>query len=86
MTNRWKEVEAILRAALARAPHERPAFVADVCAGDSELRLEVESLLAHEPETDQFLSTPAAVLIAAAEATASHWRRVLRREDGGDLP
>jgi eukaryotic-like serine/threonine-protein kinase len=71
MTNRWKEVEAILRAALARAPHERPAFVADVCAGDSELRLEVESLLAHEPETDQFLSTPAAVLIAAAEAPAS---------------
>jgi serine/threonine protein kinase len=66
--DRWKDVEAILRAALARAPHERPAFVADACAGDSELRLEVESLLAHETASDQFLSTPAAAVIVAAEA------------------
>ena len=42
MTDRWKDVEAILRAALERAPHERLAFVADTCAGDSDLRLEVE--------------------------------------------
>jgi eukaryotic-like serine/threonine-protein kinase len=70
MTDRWKDVEAILRAALARAPHERPAFVADACAGDGELRLEVESLLAHEAASGQLLSTPAAALIGAAEAPA----------------
>ena len=70
MSDRWIDVEAILRAALARAPHERPAFVADACAGDSELRLEVESLLAHDAASDQFLSTPAAALIAEAEAPA----------------
>jgi serine/threonine protein kinase/Tol biopolymer transport system component len=70
MTDRWTDVEAILRAALERAPDERPAFVADACAGDSELRLEVESLLAHETGSDQFLSTPAAALIAAADAPA----------------
>ena len=28
MSERWNEVEAILRAALTRAPHERTAFVA----------------------------------------------------------
>jgi eukaryotic-like serine/threonine-protein kinase len=67
-SDRWKDVEAILHAASERAPHERAAFVADVCASDTELRLEVESLLAHETESDQFLSTPAAALIAEAEA------------------
>ena len=71
MTDRWQDVDAILRAALARAPHERAAFVADACAGDSELRLEVESLLAHDTATDHFLSTPAAALVASAEAPAS---------------
>ncbi len=70
MTDRWTDVEAILRAALARAAHERPAFVADACAGDSELRLEVETLLAHDTASDQFLSTPAAAQIAEAEAPA----------------
>ena len=71
MTDRWTEAEAILLAALARPPHERPAFVADACAGDSELRLEVESLLAHDTATGQVLSTPAAALVAAAEAPGS---------------
>jgi serine/threonine protein kinase len=70
MNDRWNDVVPILRVALARPPHERPAFVADACAGDSELRLQVESLLAHETATDQFLSTPAAALIAEAEAPA----------------
>jgi serine/threonine protein kinase/Tol biopolymer transport system component len=69
MTDRWTDVGAILRAALERAPYERPAFVADACAGDNELRLEVESLLARETATDHLLSTPAAALIAAAEAS-----------------
>ena len=70
ISERWKEVEAILRAALTRLPHERTAFVAEACADDSELRREVESLLAHETASDQFLSTPAAALIAAAEVPA----------------
>jgi hypothetical protein len=76
--DRWEDVDAILRAALERAPHERTAFVADACGADSELRLEVESLLAHETATDQFLSTPAAALIAAGEAAAPFIGRQVR--------
>jgi serine/threonine protein kinase/Tol biopolymer transport system component len=71
MSERWNEVEAILRAALTRAPDERTAFVGEVCAGDSELREEVESLLARETATNEFLSRPAVALLAAAEDTAA---------------
>ena len=71
MSERWNEVEAILRAALTRAPHERTAFVGEVCADDSELREEVESLLARETATNEFLSRPAVALMAAAEETAA---------------
>jgi eukaryotic-like serine/threonine-protein kinase len=70
MSDRWNDVEPIVRAALERASHERMAFVADACAGDGELRRQVESLLSHDTATDTFLSTPAAALIAAAEAEA----------------
>ena len=71
MTERWNEVEAILRAALARAPDERMAFVGEVCAGDRELLEEVESLLARETATNKFLSEPAAALLAAASPPAA---------------
>ncbi len=63
MTERWKEVEPILDAALARAPHERAAFIAQACARDDELRRQVESLLAQEAAAD-LLSTPGFVLEA----------------------
>jgi eukaryotic-like serine/threonine-protein kinase len=70
MSERWNEVEAILRAALTRSPHERTAFVCEVCAGDSELREEVESLLAREAATNEFLSRPAVAWMAAEETAA----------------
>ena len=47
--NRWRRVEQLLAAALERDPSERGAFLDAACAGDAELRREVESLLAaHE--------------------------------------
>jgi eukaryotic-like serine/threonine-protein kinase len=70
MSARWNDIEAVLRAALTRASDERAAFVAAACAGDSDLRREVESLLARETATNQFLSTPAVALLAATEETA----------------
>ncbi len=49
---RWKEIDRIFAAALEREPAQRPAFLNQACAGDEELRKEVESLLAHdEPES-----------------------------------
>jgi len=62
--DRWDEVERIVHAALARAPEERAAFVAEACAGDRALLADVESLVAQEHVADAFLSTPAAALLS----------------------
>jgi len=43
---RWATVERLYHGALARPVDERPAFLAEACAGDEALRREVESLLA----------------------------------------
>src|SRR5262245_47261605 len=42
---RWQRIKAIFQAALERAPEERTAFVAEACAEDGTLKLEVEPLL-----------------------------------------
>jgi TolB-like protein/Flp pilus assembly protein TadD/predicted Ser/Thr protein kinase len=45
----WADLEAIFHEALARAPADRAAFLAERCAGRPELRAEVDALLrAHE--------------------------------------
>ena len=43
----WRHVERLYHAAQVEPPEARAAFLADACAGDGELRAEVESLLAH---------------------------------------
>ena len=48
-TERWRRIEELLAAALDREPDARERFLDAVCAGDSDLRREVDSLLAaHE--------------------------------------
>ncbi len=37
---RWQQVETIYHATLERAPDERAAFLAEICADDSDLRRE----------------------------------------------
>ena len=56
---RWRAVDAILKAALALEPAQRDAFVADACADDVDLRREVGSLLAAHDTGDPFLERPA---------------------------
>ena len=46
-TERWAEVDRVLNAVLARPQSERAGAIAQLCAGDEELRREVESLLAN---------------------------------------
>jgi Tol biopolymer transport system component len=46
--DRWRKVEDLYHAALERADSARPAFLEEACAGDLELRREVESLLAQD--------------------------------------
>ena len=43
---RWQKVEELFNAALEVAPAQRRALLDSRCAGDSELRAEVERLLA----------------------------------------
>ena len=48
----WSDLEALFREALARAPTERAAFLAERCAGRPDLQVEVEALLrAHNDAT-----------------------------------
>ncbi len=45
-TERWERTKQILEEALRIAPEHRPAYLDLVCGADSELRAEVESLIA----------------------------------------
>ena len=45
---RWQEIDRIFAAVLEREPRDREQFLAEACAGDAELRKEVESLLVHD--------------------------------------
>jgi eukaryotic-like serine/threonine-protein kinase len=64
----WQQVERLYQAALEREPSQRAAFLQEACAGDEELRREVESLLAYQPQAESFIEAP--VLESAAEGVA----------------
>jgi len=55
---RWNEVDRVFAEALDLAPAERPAFLDAACAGDPDLRSEVERLLAADRESSDFLESP----------------------------
>ena len=42
---RWRRLEEIFHGATGLDPAERPAYLDDACAGDAELRQEVEALI-----------------------------------------
>src|SRR6266850_7336670 len=63
---RWQLVERLYHQAEALAPSERFAFVAKHCAGNEELRREVESLLAYADDAQAFMVAPAISVAAAA--------------------
>ncbi len=62
-SERWRQIERLCLETLARPAEERARFLEAAAAGDAELRLEVESLLAYEEPTDDPLdrSTSAGV-------------------------
>ncbi len=62
----WERVKPLLDEAIALEAAERPSFLDRACNGNSELRREIESLLAsHEQAGTAFLKKPAADLKAA---------------------
>jgi predicted Ser/Thr protein kinase len=66
---RWKQVEELYHAALEKEPGDRAAFVAQAAAGDRELQIEVESLLAQD-DPRPLLERPAWQAVSLATKTA----------------
>jgi len=90
---RWSQVEELYHSAAALQEGERRAFLEKACNGDPELRQEVESLLAHNQQAENFIECPA-VEIAADLMTdgaqqsmvgkeVSHYRIVSLLGEGG---
>ncbi len=67
-SERWKRIDDLLEAAFDVPPGERSAFLDRACAGDEELRREVEALLDFDRDAGSFLESPA--LDAAADLLA----------------
>jgi eukaryotic-like serine/threonine-protein kinase len=65
---RWKQVDSLMQAALARPRDERDTFLRQVCVDDDNLQREVRSLLAAQDQAGSFLESPA--IAAAARAFA----------------
>src|SRR5262245_48532440 len=61
---RWQQIDELLQAALARASDERPAFLAQACEGDEQLRNELESLIVSHRQAEDFLEAPLAQVVA----------------------
>jgi non-specific serine/threonine protein kinase/serine/threonine-protein kinase len=80
---RWKQVKLLLDEGIALEPADRCSFLDRSCAGDSELRREVESLLSsNERAGTGFLNTPAVDLGEGSAPTAT---RVGRRIGAYDI-
>jgi serine/threonine protein kinase/tetratricopeptide (TPR) repeat protein len=92
-SERWKQVDGLLQAALERPPGERAEFLRDACVGDESLEREVRSLLASQQEAGSFLESPAMEVAARAIAVdaagsmigqiVSHYRIVEKLGSGG---
>ncbi len=67
-SERWKQVDHLLQAALDRPPGERAEFLREACAGDGALEREVGSLVASEEAAGEFLLSPAMEVAARAAA------------------
>ena len=68
---RWRVIDAILRASLSCEATQRDAFVAQACGDDEDLRHEVASLLAVHDRAGEFLNRPAVEILAREIAPPS---------------
>ena len=68
----WSRVKEVLGLAIDQPPDRRSALLDTLCAGEPELRAEVESLLAAEAEAGSFLVSPALCAFDNAADTDPH--------------
>ncbi len=55
----WDRIQNVFHTALEHSPLERASYLDATCAGNAELRKEVDSLLQSHDQNDDFLETPA---------------------------
>jgi len=64
-TDRWERVKSLLDEALRLDREQRHSYLQQACAGNEDLRFEVESLLvSHEQAGNEFLRIPAFEVLA----------------------
>src|SRR5438552_12281475 len=78
MPERWQQLDRLFHLALERAPEERAAFLDQECAGDQQLRREVEVLITSHERAGSFIEKPALEVEA--------WSLANRRGDAGNEP
>ncbi len=86
---RWARVQTVFCEAVDREGPDRERFVVDACAGDEDLRREVESLLRNDAEAGSFIEAPAVaspdVAVSLSPAVAASCRSAPRLSDGARL-
>jgi eukaryotic-like serine/threonine-protein kinase len=78
-----QKVAELVKSALDLPPGERGAFLDQACAGDADLRSEVDSFLKFQPEASQFIEQGA--LHLAAQTVAGTEIPLLRQIDGHEV-
>src|SRR5215212_7395339 len=64
--DRWQKIDQLLDEVLGVSPERRAEFLSEACAGDEELRREVESLLAAHERSGSFIeANPAKDIVSA---------------------
>src|SRR5262249_629774 len=56
---RWRQINDLFQSAAERAPERRAAFLEEACGSDEGLRREVESLIACDESSGNFIESPA---------------------------
>jgi serine/threonine protein kinase len=70
--DRWRTVEELYHAASDRPAEDRAVLLAEACAGDEDLRREVEELLEQSDDPESLLDRPARPLLDHAELQPGH--------------
>src|SRR5690242_7571968 len=78
----WSKVTALLDACLDLEPAGRAAYLDGACAGDAELRNEVESLLASHEQAGDFIANPV-LRESFVGRRLDHWKIVSDIGEGG---
>ena len=84
MKDRWQRIEEVFHRAIDLPEPSRPAFLASACAGDDDLRREVESLLANDhPEEHDLEAAVSAAVEQLPEPSVSAGTDLIGKQIGG---